>query len=91
VPSPVKHPEKTDMVIFRENSEDIYAGIEFEHGTDDATKFKKLLAEDNFPDRFKKVRFPDTAGIGIKPVSRRAPTASSRPRSSTRSTTTSPR
>jgi isocitrate dehydrogenase len=45
VPSPVKHPEKTDMVIFRENSEDIYAGIEFEHGTDDARKFKQLFAE----------------------------------------------
>ena len=68
VPSPVVHPEKTDMVIFRENSEDIYAGIEFEHGTDDARKFKQLLA-DNFGDRFKKIRFPETAGIGLKPVS----------------------
>jgi isocitrate dehydrogenase len=61
------------MVIFRENSEDIYAGIEFEHGSDDATKFKQLL-KDNFPDRFKKVRFPETAGIGIKPVSQEGTT-----------------
>jgi len=69
VPSPLKHPEKTDMVIFRENSEDIYAGIEFEHGSEDATLFKQLLA-DTFPERFSKVRFPETSGIGIKPVSR---------------------
>ena len=68
VPSPVKQPEKTDMVIFRENSEDIYAGIEFQHGSDDCEKFKKLFAE-AFPDRHKKIRFPDTCGIGIKPVS----------------------
>ncbi|MCG8407281.1 MAG: NADP-dependent isocitrate dehydrogenase [Phycisphaerales bacterium] len=69
VPSPVKQPELTDMVIFRENSEDIYAGIEFEDGTDECVKFKKLIA-DAFPDRFKKVRFPETAGFGIKPISR---------------------
>ncbi len=69
VPSPVKKPEQTNMVIFRENSEDIYAGIEFEHGTDDCEKFKKLFAE-SFPDKFKKIRFPETSGIGIKPVSR---------------------
>ena len=68
VPSPVKHPERTDMVIFRENNEDIYAGIEFQHGTDDCTRFRRLLA-DAFPERFKKVRFPETAGFGIKPVS----------------------
>jgi isocitrate dehydrogenase len=68
VPSPVKRPDLTDMVIFRENSEDIYAGIEFEAGTDDCEKFGKLLA-DNFPEPFKKVRFPKTAGFGIKPVS----------------------
>jgi isocitrate dehydrogenase len=73
VPTPVKRPEDTDMVIFRENSEDIYAGIEFEHGSDDCTKFKQLL-KDNFPDRFGKVRFPDTAGIGIKPVSKEGTT-----------------
>ena len=69
VPSPVKRPEDTDMVIFRENSEDIYAGIEFEHGTDDCVQFKKLLS-DHFPDRYGKIRFPDTAGLGIKPVSK---------------------
>ncbi|MBT3615724.1 MAG: NADP-dependent isocitrate dehydrogenase [Verrucomicrobia bacterium] len=68
VPSPVKQPELTDMVIFRENTEDIYAGIEFQHGTDDCDKFKQLFAE-AFPERVKKIRFPDTAGIGIKPVS----------------------
>ncbi len=56
VPSPVKRPDLVDMVIFRENTEDIYAGIEFESGTDDAAKFLNLL-ETNFPDRFKKIRF----------------------------------
>ena len=69
VPSPVKKPELTDMVIFRENSEDIYAGIEFQDGDADCQKLKSLLAE-HFADRFKKVRFPDSAGFGIKPVSR---------------------
>jgi len=69
VPSPVKEPGKVDMCIFRENTEDIYAGIEFKAGTEDAEKFKSLLAE-HFPDRFKKVRFPDSAGFGIKPVSK---------------------
>jgi isocitrate dehydrogenase len=68
VPSPVKQPELTDMVIFRENTEDIYAGIEFENGTDDCNKFKKLFSE-TFPERWKKVRFPNTVGLGIKPVS----------------------
>ena len=67
-PSPVKEPGKCDMVIFRENTEDIYAGIEFEKGTEDNAKFTTLLQE-NFPERFKKVRFPNTAGYGIKPVS----------------------
>ena len=67
-PSPVKEPGKCDMVIFRENTEDIYAGIEFEKGTEDNAKFTSLLQE-NFPERFKKVRFPNTAGYGIKPVS----------------------
>jgi isocitrate dehydrogenase len=68
VPSPVKRPDKVDMVIFRENTEDIYAGIEFESGTEDA---KKILAylKDTFPAMYKKIRFPETAGIGIKPVS----------------------
>ena len=67
-PSPVKEPGKCDMVIFRENTEDIYAGIEFEQGTADGDKFAALVKE-NFPDMFKKVRFPDSAGYGIKPVS----------------------
>jgi isocitrate dehydrogenase len=68
VPSPVKQPELTDMVIFRENTEDIYAGIEFQHGDEDCEQFKTLFA-DAFPERAKKIRFPDTVGIGIKPVS----------------------
>jgi len=68
VPSPVKHPELVDMIIFRENTEDIYAGIEFQEGTDDVRKFMQLLKE-NFPDRYQKIRFPDTSGIGIKPTS----------------------
>lgn len=67
-PTPVKDPSTTDMVIFRENTEDIYAGIEFEAGTADTEKFKAFIKE-NFSDRFEKVRFPDTAGFGIKPVS----------------------
>ena len=68
-PSPVKDPGAVDMVIFRENTEDIYAGIEFQYGADDNKKFSNLLQE-NFPKLFKKVRFPDTAGYGIKPVSK---------------------
>ena len=69
VPSPVKHPEQVDMVIFRENTEDIYTGIEFEMGTEGNTTFKRLLKE-NFPKEYAKIRFPDSAGIGIKPVSK---------------------
>ncbi|GMQ80527.1 MAG: NADP-dependent isocitrate dehydrogenase [Planctomycetia bacterium] len=69
VPSPVKRPELTDMVIFRENSEDIYAGIEFEQGTAECDAFKEVFAR-KFPDAYQKIRFPDSAGIGIKPVSR---------------------
>ncbi|MBM3151498.1 MAG: NADP-dependent isocitrate dehydrogenase [Chloroflexi bacterium] len=68
VPSPVKHPEYVDMVIFRENTEDIYTGIEFANGTEENAKFKKLF-EEAFPREYTKMRFPDTAGIGIKPVS----------------------
>ncbi len=68
VPSPVKHPEKVDMVIFRENTEDIYAGIEWAAGTPEAKKVLDFLAQ-QFPKEFKKIRFPATAGIGIKPVS----------------------
>jgi isocitrate dehydrogenase len=69
VPSPVKEPHKTDMVIFRENTEDIYAGIEFQEGTEENKKFLSLL-KDNFPKSYKKIRFPETSGIGIKPVSK---------------------
>jgi isocitrate dehydrogenase len=68
VPSPVKHPEKVDMVIFRENTEDIYAGIEFASGSDEAKMVLGFLRE-SFPDMYKKVRFPNTTGVGIKPVS----------------------
>ena len=68
VPSPVKNPGDVDMVIFRENTEDIYAGIEFQAGTEDCEKFKKLFKE-AFPKLYTKVRFPNTAGFGIKPVS----------------------
>jgi len=68
VPSPVKHPEYVDMVVFRENTEDIYTGIEFEHGTEGNRQFKQLLQE-YFPEDYSKIRFPDTAGFGIKPVS----------------------
>ncbi|MGO9036679.1 MAG: NADP-dependent isocitrate dehydrogenase [Steroidobacteraceae bacterium] len=69
VPSPVKAPEKVDMVIFRENTEDIYAGIEFEAGTPDAKKFLDLFRQ-NFPKQFAKIRFPDSSGIGLKPASK---------------------
>jgi isocitrate dehydrogenase len=69
VPSPVKHPEKVDMVIFRENTEDIYAGIEFERGTDAVKKVIGFLKE-NFPKEYSKIRFPETTGLGIKCVSR---------------------
>ena len=68
VPSPVKDPGKVDMVIFRENTEDIYAGIEFESGTEANDKFKTLL-KDAFPEQYNKIRFPDTSGLGIKPIS----------------------
>ncbi len=69
VPSPVKDPQKTEMVIFRENTEDIYAGIEFQEGSDDNKKFLSLFQE-SFPKLYKKIRFPQTSGIGIKPVSK---------------------
>ena len=68
VPSPVKNPQRVDMVIFRENTEDIYAGIEFEEGTEEVRIFQNLLKE-SFPDLSKKIRFPETSGIGIKPIS----------------------
>ena len=69
VPSPVKEPHKIDMAIFRENTEDIYAGIEFRAGKSDTFKFLKLFKE-NFPERYEKIRFPETSGIGVKPVSK---------------------
>jgi isocitrate dehydrogenase len=69
VPSPVRHPEKVDMVIFRENTEDIYAGIEFEQGSEDVKKVLAFLRE-TFPQMYKRVRFPETSSIGLKPVSR---------------------
>ena len=69
VPSPVRHPEKVDMVIFRENTEDIYAGIEFEAGSADEKKFLELFRQ-AFPKAYAKIRFPETSGIGIKPVSK---------------------
>ncbi|MFP2896594.1 NADP-dependent isocitrate dehydrogenase [Corallococcus sp. 4LFB] len=68
VPSPVKQPDKVDMVIFRENTEDIYAGIEFEAGTAQAEKFLGWLKQE-FPKEAGKIRFPANVGIGIKPVS----------------------
>src|SRR3981081_1990725 len=67
VPSPLREPEKTDMVIFRENSEDIYAGIEWQEGSDGAKKLIDFLVKEM---GVKKIRFPNTSGIGIKPVSR---------------------
>ena len=69
VPSPVRNPEKVDMVIFRENTEDIYAGIEFEAGGEQARKFLALMKE-AFPASYDRIRFPATSGIGVKPVSR---------------------
>jgi isocitrate dehydrogenase len=72
VPSPVKAPEKVDMVIFRENTEDIYAGIEFEAGSADAKKFLDLFKQ-NFPKQFAKIRFPESSGVGLKPASKEGP------------------
>jgi isocitrate dehydrogenase len=69
VPSPVKAPEKVEMVIFRENCEDIYAGIEFEQGGEANKKFLELFKA-NFPKEYAKIRFPESSGIGIKPVSK---------------------
>ena len=67
VPSPVHHPEQVDMVIFRENSEDIYAGVEYREGTDEARRLIAFLQDEM---GVRKIRFPETSGIGIKPVSR---------------------
>jgi isocitrate dehydrogenase len=68
VPSPVKHPEKVEMTIFRENCEDIYAGIEFESGSESVKKVMGFIRE-QFPKEFSKIRFPETSGLGFKPVS----------------------
>ncbi|MEE4161354.1 MAG: NADP-dependent isocitrate dehydrogenase [Woeseiaceae bacterium] len=68
VPSPVRDPGSVDMVIFRENTEDIYAGIEFERGSPANRKFLEVFKE-NFPDEYRKIRFPESSGIGLKPVS----------------------
>lgn len=69
VPSPAKRPELVDMTIFRENTEDIYAGIEFKPGSDEAQKLLDFLKE-NFPERFAKIRFATDCGLGVKPVSK---------------------
>ncbi len=69
VPSPVKHPEKVDMVIFRENTEDIYAGIEFEAGSAEVKKTLEFM-QSNFPQVYRKIRFPGSTALGFKPVSR---------------------
>jgi isocitrate dehydrogenase len=69
VPSPVLSPDKVDMVIFRENTEDIYAGIEFEAGSADVKKFLDAFKQ-SFPKQFAKIRFPETSGIGLKPASK---------------------
>ena len=68
VPSPQIHPEYVNMVVFRENTEDIYTGIEFPYGTEDNQKFMAMFKE-TFPKEYKKIRFPDTSAIGVKPVS----------------------
>jgi isocitrate dehydrogenase len=69
VPSPVKHPESVDMVIFRENTEDIYAGIEFAEGSPETKKVLDFLRQE-FPSAYKKIRFPETVALGLKPVSK---------------------
>jgi isocitrate dehydrogenase len=69
VPSPVIAPQKVDMAIFRENTEDIYAGIEFQAGSDECRRFLELFRKE-FPKQFAKIRFPESSGIGIKPASK---------------------
>ena len=69
VPSPVKNPELIDMVIFRENTEDIYAGIEFSSGSKNLTKLLDFF-NSNFPEEHNKIRFPNSCGLGIKPISK---------------------
>jgi isocitrate dehydrogenase len=67
-PSPMKRPQDVNVVIFRENSEDIYTGIEFQYGTEDNKKFMEILKQD-FHDEYTKIRFPETAGVSIMPIS----------------------
>ena len=69
VPSPVREPENVDMIIFRENTEDLYAGIEFQEGSPANVLFREWLKE-NYPEEYEKIRFPDSSGFGIKPISR---------------------
>ena len=69
VPSPVKTPEDVDMIIFRENTEDIYAGIEFKEGSKETQKILEFLKKE-FPDKYSKLRFPESVGIGLKPISK---------------------
>lgn len=68
LPSTVKHPERVNMVTFRENTEDLYAGIEFAAGTPENARFLRLF-EENFPDEYARIRFKENVGIGIKPIS----------------------
>ena len=68
-PSPVRHPELVDIVVFRENTEDLYAGIEFPAGSSKNEQFMKLFKE-HFPEEYRRIRFPATSGIGIKPISK---------------------
>ena len=69
VPSPVSRPQEVDMVVFRENTEDLYAGVEFEEGTPENAEFFDLLRQ-RFPTKFDKIRFPSTSGVALKPISR---------------------
>ena len=69
VPSPVSRPQEVDMVVFRENTEDLYAGVEFEEGTPENAEFFDLLRQ-RFPTKFSKIRFPSTSGVALKPISR---------------------
>lgn len=69
VPSPMRHPQNVDMVVFRENTEDIYTGIEFQTNTEQNTQFLHFL-RDQFPQEFNKIRFPESSGISLKPISK---------------------
>jgi isocitrate dehydrogenase len=69
VPSPVRHPERIDMVVFRENTEDVYAGVEWAQGSEDAKKVLEFVRVE-FPRQYAKLRFPESSGLGLKPVSR---------------------